>query len=299
MLTKSDTAALSTPADARAQVREQVTRARQTLAARSMRSNSEGAADDQGDFVRHYLRFLSMQAVGKFTETLNRLAGGLDMLSRRTSELQIRMTHDEQDMLRLVAALERVHDLPDAVAALEARIARAEAGLATTRETTTAGGGTLPEFIAAAARQLRQTTAVLPRSGRAISLGTMLPGWSDAVKQAGFRVTESTDENLATLPIDCAGLLTALFTFDAMSVTDARRTLGRCRRVLHGGGVLFLIADVMPMDPRPDWLASHDPRLTTPSDLANLVRECGFDRVSHHPLDVAAPVCHVVIGRRR
>jgi hypothetical protein len=299
MLTKSDTAPLSTSPDLRARVREQVTQARQTLAARTLQANRDGAADGQQDFVRQYLRFLSMQAVGKFTETLNRLAGGLDMLSRRASDMQIRIAHNEQDMLRLVAALERVHDLPDAVAALEARVARAEAGLATTRERPAAGDATLPAFITAAGRQLRQITAMLPSGGHAISLGTALPGWLDAVAQAGFRAAESTDEQLATLPLDGADLLTALFTFDAMPVTDARRTLGHCRRALHGGGALFLVTSVLPMDTRPAWLTSHDPRLTTPSDLANLLRESGFDRVSHHPLDVVAPVCHVVIGRRR
>jgi hypothetical protein len=287
----------SISADVRGQVRDQVARARHAVSITAAASEPAAAADNQRDFVRHYLRFLSVQAVGKFTDALGRLASGLDVLGRRTSDTQAKLARTEQDVLHLTAALERVRDLPQIVAALDARVAHAESRLGAPR---LAPAGTAEDFINAAARHLREIVADVD-GGRGIALAPVPDEWLAAMYRTGVEARPIALDALDAspdLPAGSADVITALCTFDAMSLSCAQQALESCRHLLRAGGALFVVIETMPAGGRPALLDGLHPRVNDPGRLATLAKEAGFDRVIERPLDAGRwPACRVVIAR--
>jgi hypothetical protein len=289
------TASVSSPAnDVRTQVRDQVSHARQSLGTSTIASAATMSGDDHRDFVRHYLRFLSLQAVGKFTHALARLASGLDVLGRRTTETQSRLARTEQDVLHLAAALARVDALPAAVAALDARLAHVEADLALAHH---APDATADEFIRAVTRHLRDMAGPAGR-GSSIALGPTPAGWLSAVDDLGLETAECSLERLADHTSESVDAITALFTFDTMSLSEVRRALESSRRVLRPTGTLVIVFETRADHTRPVWLTELHPRVSEPGRFAALARECAFERLVEQPLGAAWPTFHIIVAQR-
>jgi SAM-dependent methyltransferase len=272
-------------------IREQVAHAREALSAIAPASAPAAESTDHRDFVRHYLRFLSVQAVGKFEQAIGKLAQGLDILGRRTSATQARLARTEQDVLTLAAGVGRVRELPLEVQALAERLARVEAQL-----TARGRDGADAEFIDAAARHLRG--ACLEIGGReCVALGPVSPDWMATLVGLGLATRCALVEALADVAAESADLVTALGVFEHVSPLVARHALEGCRRVLRPGGAIVLMLDATPAHSRPAFLERLDERVNEPSRLASLLHEAGFDRIIDRPLHAAWPAWRVLTAR--
>jgi hypothetical protein len=288
-----------TPPNIAAQVREQVAQARHVAshAARNGAAHDAGGHDDHRDYVRHYLKYLSTQAVGRFAAALGQLAGGLDSLGRRTADSSARLARTEQDVLLLTAAIEDTRALPAKFQALEARLARAEARLGPIDRAMDNGVPVSPghvqggddRFIAAVGRHL--PSAPCAEAKGSVILGPLPDGWASTFEVAGYRMERAAADG-------SAHLMTGLCTLDGLAYPQAAFLLRDAQRALGPRGTLLVVAQAMPADGRPAGLARMQPRIAGAADIARLAREIGFSDVRAEALDAGWPAFGVVIASR-
>jgi hypothetical protein len=281
-----------------------VTRARESLSAAPTTAAPVAESHDHRDFVRHYLRFLSVQAVGRFEQAIGRLARGLDILGKRTTAMQTRLARTEQDVLLVAAVLERVRETPLEIRTLAERLARVEAQL-----TASSRDGADAEFMNAAARQLRDVvTGIDAREG--LALAPVSPDWMATLAGAGLSArcvhlararsqpaSHAPEACLADVAAGSVDIVAAVGAFETLSPADARTTLDACRRALRPGGALFVLLDTTPAHSRPAFLERLDERVNDPNRLAALVHEAGFDRLVERSLHSAWPSWRTLTAR--
>jgi hypothetical protein len=263
------------PPHVAAQVREQVARAKQIVNA-AQATQPIAAGDDQRDYVRHYLRFLSGQAVGRFSDALARLAAGLDTLGRRTATTQDKMSRTEQDVLHLASALESI----------ERRLRAVEGGVAasSTPDVEASEGA----FVAAALEHLRATASITAPTAILVPAPA---GWTAALGPKTQRLAVepvgmgySDDVAVGDVTPGSFSLLTAICTFDELSLGVARARLADCRRALAADGALFVVTGPAIVSGRPSFLARVQARVSGPASLIAIARDAGFEAADDRSL---------------
>lgn len=250
-----------------ATVREEIARARDILRARAARV--EDGTRNSEDFLRRYLRILGLQAVGQFADGMAALSEGVTALGASHAAHAERLTVLEQDLLALARAL------PSA----------------------TAHAGTLraADVYTRAAERL----ALEERRGiEGAEIGEACEEWmSTAAAVAGVALAPASAEDLASRPEGSAGLVSAMFLFDALSEPEAAAVASSSRRVLARGGLLLAVFDpvlasqgiVRPVGRRP---------VASPGVLTGILRDAGLAVLTDQPLDEATRGPRLVLARR-
>jgi hypothetical protein len=280
----------STPDTTTAKVREEVARAREILRARAERAGRGDPASDE--FLRRYLRILSLQAVGQFSEAMASTAEGVTALTASHAAHGERLVALEQDLLALVQDLGH-RDWPSGrLDELSARISRLEAGAGHR-----AGIAAADVYDRIAAR----LAAVIGDDGRGSSgreIGCAPDPWyAAAARIAAVRLARTTTAELASVPTGAVPVVSALFLFDASSEPEATRVAVDAHRALGVGGVLFAVVE--PLQPAVAIVRPHGQRpVAAPGILADILTAAGFRRVVDVPLDDGAVGPRVITAHR-
>ena len=281
----------STPDTNTAKVREEIARAREILRARAERTGPGGPVNDE--FLRRYLRILSLQAVGQFSEAMASTAEGVTALTASHAAHGERLTALEQDLLALVQDLAHGGWPTGRLDELSARVSRLEADAGHTA--TYVAADDLYDRIAA------RLADVVRDRGQGVSgceVGYAPGAWYAAAERvARVRFARTTTEELASVPAGTVAVISGLFLFDAASEPEATRVVIDAHRVLGVGGVLFAVFDPLQASAAIVRPRGHRP-VAAPGVLADILGAAGFRGVVDAPLDQGAVGPRVIVAHR-
>ena len=283
----------STPDTNTARVRQEIARAREILRARAEREDGSSRGDEA--FVRRYLRILSLQAVGQFSEAMASLSEGVTALTASHVSHGERLTSLEQDLLALVRDLSRGGWPPDQLQDLAARVARLESGTAAAARHVSADA--LFDHIAAALREaVRPVGAGDDVSG--FEIGDAGDVWTaSASRRARVELASTPPDDLVDRPTGSVAVVSAVFLFDRTNEAEATRILAEVQRVLRPDGVLFAVFDPLQVSAGAHRTPGRR-AVAAPGVLADIVGAAGLQRLVDVPLDEGGAGPRVIVASR-
>lgn len=271
-------------------VRDEVRRARDILRQRAASEGAPALAAGSEDFVRRYLRVLSLQAVGQFSDAMSGLSDGLAAVVEQGSAQGERVAQLEQDLLALVHHLISEGTLGEGGPTLLERVEALEQRQGADGP---ASVGTLTLY-AAMSRVLADAAPGRPAGG-GLEIGVADLTWLDAAATAGVPLRPLAMDALQTHPPASLDLVSAAFIFDALGAAEAAAAAARVHRVLRPDGVLVAVIETLAVCqvPRP---VGHRP-VSAPGVLADILAAAGFSRVADAALPLPGAHARVLTAR--